>query len=215
MKKNLKKYSIVIAGIILILAGLYLILYPFFPKVYFSVKQDAIADKYYSKLDDIRKEYTEKKEKPQSQNHVVENTNSEKPITATDNGNRIIIPAIGVDINLIASDSENYALENGAWLMPLSDGISSEGYNVITAHRFKYRPPASNTFYHLDKIKVNDEIFVFENYSEYQYKVTGTELLAKDDEKILQYRKNNTLVLFTCHPLFSTDQRYYVIAAKQ
>jgi hypothetical protein len=74
--------------------------------------------------------------------------------------NRIIIQKIGVDMKIVEGTNEKTALNLGAWHLPYTSSPDKGGNSVITAHRYKYRPPSKETFYLLDKLIVGDTFTV-------------------------------------------------------
>jgi sortase A len=91
--------------------------------------------------------------------------------------NRLYIPAIGVDEAIVEGDNES-VLEKGAWHRRPENGNPEKGGNfVLSAHRFQMglTPGQTNTnspFYHIDKLKEGDEIYVDYNYKRYVYVIT-------------------------------------------
>ena len=82
---------------------------------------------------------------------------------------------------------------------------------VIFGHRFKYLPPASNTFYNLDKLNVGDEFSVFWKLKEYKYKIREIKIIEPTDFSVLAPSQTKQITLVTCAPLFSAKQRLVVI----
>jgi LPXTG-site transpeptidase (sortase) family protein len=126
--------------------------------------------------------------------------------------NRLIIPKIGVNAPIIDSKSEAYGLSQGAWRLPDSAKPGERGNSVITAHRFKYLPPHNLTFYLIDKLKAGDLISVTYNDQDYTYKVRGTKVVDDEDFSILNGTDTAVLTLFSCHPVYSTEKRFVVVA---
>lgn len=91
--------------------------------------------------------------------------------------NRLYIPAIGVDVAIVEGDSE-VVLEKGAWHRRPENGNPERGGNfVLSAHRFQMgiTPQQTNEkspFYHIDKLKENDEIHVDYSGKRFTYKIT-------------------------------------------
>jgi sortase A len=91
--------------------------------------------------------------------------------------NRLYIPAIGVDVAIVEGDTEA-VLEKGAWHRRPENGNPEKGGNfVLSAHRFQMgitpqQTSAKSPFYHIDKLKEDDEIFVDYTNRRYIYKIT-------------------------------------------
>lgn len=127
------------------------------------------------------------------------------------NGNRLVIPKIGVDIAVVDGADEQ-ALLRGAWRIPGTSDSPMAGNMVVSAHRFRYRPPASETFYLLDKLKPGDLVILYWKNEEYDYRVSATREVNPDAVEILNGSDTPQLTLFTCTPLFSTARRLVVTA---
>ncbi len=127
--------------------------------------------------------------------------------------NRLIIPRIGVDAEVIISDNEE-ALGKGLWHIPGSALPGGRGNIVISGHRWLFKPPSKRTFYDIDKIKIGDPLYYAYGDKRYEYRVTDLAIVNPEDVQILA-QDEDKLTLFTCHPLFSTKQRYVVTATLQ
>lgn len=133
--------------------------------------------------------------------------------TVTDavSGDRLVIPEIHVDIPIVEGLDES-ALDKGAWHMPNTSQDIASGNFVLSAHRFRYRPPVSTTFYLLDKLKENDTMTVTWHGTTQMYRVTRSRIVEPTDLTVLAQTTEPTLTLITCTPLFSTAQRLIVTA---
>lgn len=125
-------------------------------------------------------------------------------------GNRLVIPKIGVDIAVVDGPDER-ALVRGGWRLPQTSADPKESNMVISAHRFRYRPPSTQTFYLLDKLAVGDTFILYWNDKEYDYRVTDARVVAPSAVGILAPTSAPQVTLFTCTPLFSTAQRLVVV----
>lgn len=123
-------------------------------------------------------------------------------------GDRLIIPSIGIDIELIGGEDQNKALSKGAWVVPGSVRPGDVGEMVITGHRFEVLPPAKNTFYNLDKMVSGDVfIVIFDGYA-YRYQVRSTEVVNPEDYNIgTRDVTGSEITLYTCTPLWTATQR--------
>lgn len=126
--------------------------------------------------------------------------------------NRIIINKIGVDMEIIQSDSSLYGLSNGSWLVPDTSTPDQGGNTVLTGHRWKYLPPSKETFYLLDKIEAGDIVIVTWEGEDYYYRVRETKVVDKTAGYIQYPTREPILTLFTCTPLYSTENRLVVVA---
>jgi LPXTG-site transpeptidase (sortase) family protein len=126
--------------------------------------------------------------------------------------NRLIIQKIGVNAPIVESKSSEYGLSKGSWLVPDTSTPDKGGNTVITGHRFKYLPPNNLTFYLLDKLAPGDIISVIWHESDYYYRVRETKIVDDSELAIQAPSKKPILTLFTCHPIYSTEQRLVVAA---
>ncbi len=125
--------------------------------------------------------------------------------------NHIIIPRMGVDSDVIVSDSPQSLLQ-GLWHIPGSAVPGQEGNIVISAHRWLHRPPNPQTFYLIDTLQNGDPIYYEYGDKRYEYTVTK-HLVVKPEDVYILAQDENKLTLFTCTPLFSTKERYVVSAS--
>ncbi len=124
-------------------------------------------------------------------------------------GNRLVIPSIGVHIAVVEGTDES-VLYRGAWRRPNSSTPDQGGNTVITGHRFHYIPPNNRTFYNLNKLKKDAKVFVFWNEKEYVYQVYDSFIVKPEQTEIEGPMDGNILTLYTCHPLWTADQRLVV-----
>ena len=126
--------------------------------------------------------------------------------------NTLIIPKIGVDIKIIGGEDENYGLDRGSWKLPKSSTPDETGNMILTGHRFKYLPPSNTTFYLFHKLEVGDIASVIWNNESYYYKIKEIKIVSGDDISILKQTNTSTLTMYTCDPIYSTENRLVVIA---
>jgi sortase A len=124
---------------------------------------------------------------------------------------RLIISKIGVNAPIIVTESAEYGLHLGAWHIPESSTPNKGGNTVITGHRFKYLPPNNMTFYLFHKLEVGDIVSVIWHEKDYFYKIKEIKIVDKTDFSILEPSEKPILTLFTCHPIYSTENRLVVI----
>lgn len=124
--------------------------------------------------------------------------------------NIIVIPAIGVDSPVIEGATSS-ALERGIWHRPGSSTPDKGGNTVLVGHRFLYTS-GPKTFYHLDKLKIGDDITVFWQKKAYRYIVESTTVVSPLALEIEQPTVQPVLTLYTCTPLLSVDKRLVVRA---
>ena len=115
---------------------------------------------------------------------------------------------------IILGDDEKNALLQGAWHIPGSGTPDdTDGYKniVISGHRYLYTS-GPNTFFNLDKIQTEDIIQIFWQNQEYKYQVNKIHIVEPNEISILEDTGQEKLTLFTCHPVYTTDQRLVIEA---
>ena len=128
--------------------------------------------------------------------------------------NRLVIPAINVDMSIVEGADEG-ALNLGVWHRP-GTGAPGNGNMVLTGHRVGYAflpddVKNSTSFYNLDQLEGGDYVIVYWNGVEYDYEVTGYEVVPKTATYIESQGTDEKLTLYTCHPVGQNAQRlvYY------
>jgi sortase A len=104
------------------------------------------------------------------------------------------------------------AMMKGFWHFPTSAFPGQKGNMVVIGHRFQYLPPAQNTFFNLDKVKIGDSIVVTLDEGSYTYIVTNIQIVEPNDISILQKTDDYRLTLITCTPLWTSEQRLVITA---
>lgn len=124
--------------------------------------------------------------------------------------NRLVIGEVGINMPVFESAKAG-VLAKGGWVFPNTSTPDAGGNTVIFGHRFRYLPPISNTFYHLDRIKQGDEFSIQWKGETYTYKVTDIKIIEPTDLSVLAPSDKPIVTLITCAPLFSTKQRLVVV----
>jgi sortase A len=203
MAKKKSKTILAIASLVLIVVGLFFLVYPFWPSIQFALfppKQIAANSLNQTvNVNDAASLADTTGHLPQSHKIV--------PL-----GNILIIPKIGVEMKIVEGDNETVALNQGAWHLPGTSTPDLGGNTVITGHRFKYRPPSKETFYLLDKLAVGDEILVNWEGLQYSYTVSETKVVEPTAIEVAYNTDTPQVTLITCTPLFTTKQRLVVVA---
>ena len=195
----------VVQGVVLGI-GIFLMIYPFIPQIKFELEKRLNAKIY-------------------DESYYVDKYMSDRPATGlelsevdpmrravgVDVGKRLIIPSIGVDIELVYDDNQDRALSKGAWVIPGSASPGESGQMVITGHRFQFTPPAKNTFYNLDKLKTGDTFIITYDGFAYKYQVSKTEEVKPEDYNYEGAGSaTDEVVLYTCTPLWTAANRLIV-----
>ena len=117
--------------------------------------------------------------------------------------NRLYVPKIGVDVEVVAGVDEK-ALEGGAWHREPQNGDPISGGNfVLAAHRFNlgmtpYQTRAKSPFYHINQLQPGDDIYVDYEGVRYAYKVASTYKVDKDRTSIESRSKQSKLTMYSC-----------------
>lgn len=131
---------------------------------------------------------------------------------AVPDGHRLVIPTIGVNVEIIEGQTEAALDKGGVWRIPSTSTPDQLSNTVISGHRWKYLPPSSISLYLLDKVKDGDPMMVLWDKKVYTYRVRGREIVTPDRTDILHDTDTPTLTIFTCTPLFSTSHRLVLYA---
>lgn len=127
--------------------------------------------------------------------------------------NRLAIRSAKVNMPIFESKSAS-VLSKGGWIFPGTSAPDRGGNTVIFGHRFRYLPPISNTFYHLDKVQRGDTISIAWKGVTYTYRVDDIKIIEPTDWSVTKPTEEARITLITCAPLFSTKQRLVVIASR-
>ena len=183
---------------------LYLILAPFIPEVTYQLR-NLLGIQYKEETLFLEEE----KEDDEDSEDVGRRESRFRDFDLS--GNRLVIPTIGVHIGIVEGSDES-VLYRGAWRRPNTSTPDQGGNTVITGHRFHYIPPNNRTFYNLNKLEKDAKVFVFWDEKEYIYKVYDKFLVQPEQTEIEEPMDENILTLYTCHPLWTADQRLVVRA---
>jgi len=132
-------------------------------------------------------------------------------------GNHLYIPKINVNVDIITG-GDSSVLERGAWHRRPENGDPVKGGNfVLSAHRFVmgYTPQGTtikSPFYNIDKIEINDPIYVDYQNKRYEYKVTEKYAVKPDDVEVESPTSKPQLTLYSCTLQGSSDGRDVVKA---
>lgn len=123
------------------------------------------------------------------------------------------IPRLRIEGNIVEGQDERM-LDKGFWHFPSASPYSSKGNVVIIGHRFLKLPPHRDTFYHLDWVKVGDEIIIKTTDKTFRYIAREKLVVSSSDTYVLQQTLNQQLTLITCYPLWTSLERLVIIADK-
>lgn len=182
--------------------GAALLTYPFLPRIQYALFKPEPSFPYQSRLLDPKSGITPSEEL---------GTLPETAAAPIPEGNRLVIPKIGVDVAIVEG-ADQRVLSRGIWHIPDTSSPSAGGNTVLSGHRFQYLPPSSKTLYLLDKLEQGDDIIIYWEGTEYDYKVTDRQIVLPTQVDILENTPDARLTLFTCTPLFSTSKRLVIFS---
>jgi len=133
----------------------------------------------------------------------------EESLKPVPEGNRIVIPAINVDSEVLEGEDINVLHNGKTWRRPQTSNPQKGGNTVIVAHR--YFGQGKNTFYHLNKLSVGDEIVIFWEGEEHMYKIDNVFETNPENIAIEDNTEDDMLTLYTCSGL-SAERRFVVTA---
>jgi len=156
----------------------------------------------------------------ESEETTIENISENELKRFEDAGNKIIeleplgtileIPTAEISGKVFDGDTAN-TLSEGIWHYPISVAPGARGNSVIIAHRFDKLPPATDTFFNLDKVEVGDKIIIEQENDKFTYTVIETKVVERNDRSVLRQTYDHRITLITCTPLWTGDQRLVVI----
>lgn len=178
---------------LVVLLGLYITAIPFLPHL--ALIRDQISDdtggvRYTGILAE--------------QNNVSDEVLAEAPTE-----NRLVLPSITLDEPVVVGeDPSNVHL--GVWHRPRSSTPDKGGNTVLVGHRFSYSSPA--TFYHLDKMEVDDKFAIWWEGKEYVYQVFQTVIVGATAIEIEANTDEPIATIYTCTPVWTAENRLVVKA---
>jgi sortase A len=123
---------------------------------------------------------------------------------------RIVIPRIEVDSIVVElaglDDLEN--LNKGPGHIPGTAWPGEPGNVVISGHRTTYGAP----FNRLDELEPGDEIVIYTASGRFVYAVSETLVVVPTDLSVLDQSGETRLTLTSCHPEFRASNRIVVVA---
>ena len=220
MKKNNKFLKISITSfIILLLCTLlgFLIIFPAYSRISVTLTEfdpyrisKATFMSLLTQVSPTRDENTEVMLGQTSMEESLTNTVIDKTLLE-DSHTQLQISSVNI-LGRLSEGADSKAMLRGFWHFPTSAMPGELGNVVIIGHRFQYLPPAKNTFFYLDKVKVGDEINLISDNGDYTYIVISTKIVAPNDISVLQTTKDYRLTLITCTPLWTSNERLVITA---
>lgn len=181
--------------LLLVLIGAVIVTYPLWPGIRFALTKPEPVLPYHTKLSADSPVWQSLPSLPSIGNR------------STPSDNRLVIPSIGVDMPILEGPTQKTLDRGGIWHIPNTSNPARGGNMVLSGHRWQYLPPSSTTLYLLDKVKNDQPVIVYWHGQEYDYIISGREIVNPNRVDILNNTPDPRLTIFTCTPLFSTKQR--------
>jgi LPXTG-site transpeptidase (sortase) family protein len=180
-------------SVVVLLSALYLIIWPFLPRLDFWWKSYRHSD-------------------PPLVTAITKPKNAGSVSAPKDN--TLVIPALHMQVTVY--DGPTYAsLAKGVWHSPRSSTPDKGGNTVMAGHRFTYNglQRGASTFYSLDRLKTGDQVVLYWSGVRYDYKVSDVLIVAPTEISIENPTPQPQLTLYTCTPLWTSLQRLVVQAS--
>lgn len=124
----------------------------------------------------------------------------------------IMIDKIGIKSPVLQGLGGDNLLDLGFWVYPGSYPIG-QGEMILLCHRRFFGPYDPRTCWFIDSMTAGDEIVIRNESTEAKYRVISTSIVDDQDGGIYNISDNkNYLKIVTCHPLYSNEQRFVVLA---
>jgi LPXTG-site transpeptidase (sortase) family protein len=136
-------------------------------------------------------------------------TKVEVPVAHIPTTNMLYIPALDLTQTILEGTSIA-TVDRGVWRRPATSTPDAASNTVLVGHRFTYN--GNGVFYHLDKLKVNDQIIVYWQGKAYEYMVFDVSEVPPTQISIESPTDDPTLTLYTCTPLVTAQNRLVIKA---
>ncbi len=132
------------------------------------------------------------------------------PTASPAQGVRIQIPAINVDAPIVQGDSWEQ-LKKGVGQHIGTPNPGENGNLVLSAHNDIF----GEIFRELDKLQPGDIVILYTAQRQYNYVVTGTQIVEPTRVEVMAPTPNATVTLISCYPYLVDNQRIVVSAVLQ
>ncbi len=126
-------------------------------------------------------------------------------------GNRLLIPSILVDEEIVTGNTLSVIDDGGIWLRPQSVDPDERGNVVLAGHRFTYNQPYG-PLYHLDKVSIGDEIGLRWEGATTRYVIDNITTVTADSVGIERQTGEHKLTIYTSSPLLTAENRLVITA---
>jgi len=132
------------------------------------------------------------------------------PTTSPGQGIRIQIPAINVDAPIVLGDAWEQ-LKKGVGQHIGTPNPGENGNIVLSAHNDIF----GEIFRELDKLQPGDVVILYTSQRQYNYVITGTQIVEPTRVEVMAPTPNATVTLISCYPYLIDNQRIVVSAVLQ
>jgi sortase A len=133
-----------------------------------------------------------------------------KPHTpAAPTENTLIIPNLGLS-EAIHEGASVHTLHFGVWHLPGTSSPDKGSNTVLAGHRYTYS--GSGVFYHLDKVKVGDDLTLYWQQKRYDYSVVKVAVVPPSEMSVQAPTNDARLTIYTCTPMWTFKNRLVVEA---
>jgi len=200
-KRKILRYG----GIVLIVAGVVIIAWPFYVNFIMARREVEILTSWDDKLDAAGQNAVSEEDGNSGQELEKETVllDPEKKLPF-----RITIPKIELDW-IVNKGTDYLTLRKGPGYYTSSALPGEAGTCVVAGHRTTYGAP----FNRVDELEEGDEILIeTEGNEKFTYLVTSQETILPDDMTVLENTEYPSLVLSTCHPKYYATRRLIIYA---
>ncbi|MDI6817646.1 MAG: class E sortase [Actinomycetota bacterium] len=119
----------------------------------------------------------------------------------------IVIPKLDLSVSVVEGETWSN-LAKGPARVSKTAQIGATGTSLISGHRTMYAAP----FHDLDRLDIDDRVFVYTERALFVYTVIGIKRVKPDDWSDIKSGGERRLVLSTCDPMYSAAKRLLIIA---
>lgn len=229
MRKAKKGRKLFVFGLILLLIGCGILLYPHILQLFYEIKTESMSRQFeetrqnvqdtdpekYARLYEDMKKYNETLIENRQENLADPYAYEDPAIRLEEYGiedgiaGYVKIPAMGIELPLYLGANEENMSKGAAQLTETSMPIGGKNTNMaVVAHRgYSY----AKMFREIEKLKAGDEIYIVNLWETIVYKVEKIEIISPDEiDKIRIQEGKDMVTLVTCHPYPHNYQRYLV-----
>ncbi len=204
MKNSFAKYKIIIT---LVLSG-----FVFNDIVMAAYTTLQVPDPKYDKIKkDGKYSYTSVFQQTNIYKKPSQNLPLPTATTTYSKDDRLVIPSIQMNLKIMNVD-DIHKVSHGGWHVPESSTPNLGGNTVIIGHRISLAGGVQKPwdFFYLPDVKVGSSMTLYWKGVKYNYTVTKVSVEDPDNSDIESPTSDNTLTVYTCYPLWTTDYRFAI-----